>query len=593
MTNDLKVIREMYNQLMYILDRRQKRTFVFVFFISLLYALFEMIGVSIILPFIQVLMEPEELRKEWYMKKIERYIPDNNMLILWVVLFIILVYLVKNVYMAWATYIQAVCRNRIRKDISVKMLQSYMRHPYNFFLNTNSSVILRGISQDADGVFTIVECVFGFFTNGMSLLLIVAFLGVTDPFLTIGVTVLALICLVVIVFALRKKNSELGRESRKLTAMQNKCAHQAVMGIKEIMVMSRNDYFANKYEEVYEKRAAKESTKALINNLPERIIEFICVSGILLVVYARVGMESNISGFISILAVFALGAFRIMPSVSNIIVYINSLIFLRPSLESTYYNIKEVDEFDEMNDKKIGMTEKSAVSLTFQKELQVKDISWKYSSGSEHVLNHLCFVVKKGESVALIGSSGAGKSTLADIILGLLQPEEGEVLSDGISIYIDRIQWSKLIGYVPQSVFLIDDSVRNNIAFGIEEQKIDDEKIWRALKQAQMERFVRELPQGLDTTVGERGVRLSGGQRQRIAIARALYVDPEILVLDEATSALDTETETAVMESIENLQGTKTLIIIAHRLSTIRKCDRAYEIIGGEAYLRNVQDLVK
>ncbi len=218
--------------------------------------------------------------------------------------------------------------------------------------------------------------------------------------------------------------------------------------------------------------------------------------------------------------------------------------------------------------------------------MAVQGVWWKYPEGERNVLEDASLVIHKGEAVAFIGESGAGKTTLADIILGLLHPQKGEVLLDGTDIYSIPKRWAKTIGFVPQNVFLIDDTVRHNVAFGIYEDEIEDDKIIRALKSAQIYDFIQGLPHGLDTVVGESGVKFSGGQRQRLAIARALYDNPDILVLDEATSALDNETESAVMQSIDALKGTKTLIIIAHRLSTIQNCNKVYEVKDGKAVLK-------
>ena len=231
--------------------------------------------------------------------------------------------------------------------------------------------------------------------------------------------------------------------------------------------------------------------------------------------------------------------------------------------------------------------------MAFEKDLEIKDVFWKYPSGQEEVLKGAGFVINKGESIALIGPSGAGKTTMADVILGLLKPQKGNIFLDGKDVYGHPVAWSKIIGYVPQAVYLTDDTIRSNVAFGIAEDEIDDKRVWAALEEAQLADHVRKQPDGLDTMVGERGVKLSGGQRQRIAIARALYDDPQILVLDEATSALDTETETAVMEAIDSLQGSKTMIIVAHRLSTIRNCNKIYEINGGKATLRDKEEVLK
>ena len=313
-------------------------------------------------------------------------------------------------------------------------------------------------------------------------------------------------------------------------------------------------------------------------------------------VYKR-QVGTNIDTFIPVLGTFAMAAFKILPSVSKIATRVNSLVFYQKQLDATYDYLKAAREYEaEMraySQKHIGKILDRDVEIEFRDKLSIQNIKWKYLNSKEYVIDGLYLDIKKGESVALIGPSGAGKTTLADIIMGLLKPEAGTVEMDGKDIFAIPHQWARLIGYVPQSVFLTDDTLRNNVAFGVDEKEISDDKIWNALEKAQLREFAESLPYGLDTFVGERGVKFSGGQRQRVAIARALYENPEILVFDEATSALDNETEAAVMESIDSLQGVKTLIIIAHRLSTIRKCNKIYEVRDGVAVLRDRDEVIK
>ena len=297
-------------------------------------------------------------------------------------------------------------------------------------------------------------------------------------------------------------------------------------------------------------------------------------------------MGVDLQTFVPQLSVFAVAAFRILPSISKLVGSLNGLMYKRPALEAAYNGLREVEQYEklvqEMVDDKL---DRSCVKeVSFLQKLEIKDIVWKYPRAQKEVIRDLNLTIQKGEAVGFIGPSGAGKTTLSDLILGLFKPQKGQILVDGIDIYTIPNRWAKMIGYVPQTVYLTDDTLRNNISFGIDESEVDDDKIWKALEQAQLKDYVMQLPEKLNTIVGERGIKFSGGQRQRVAIARALYYDPEILVLDEATSALDNETENAVMEAIDKLQKNKTLIIVAHRITTLKNCDKIYEIKDGKAF---------
>ena len=312
-----------------------------------------------------------------------------------------------------------------------------------------------------------------------------------------------------------------------------------------------------------------------MQTFPNRIIETVFIGSVIGVVCIRIIMGMKVINIIPQLASFAFAATRILPLVNSIIGFNTTIIYYLPSFNNAYDNIISSKIFlnNRMKDK-----DNIEEAIDFKDTITIENIAWKYRKADYRTFEHVSIQIHKGEAVGIIGVSGAGKTTLADIILGLLSPQEGKILVDGKDIKEYQRQWSKMVGYVPQTVYLLDDTIRNNVFFGIEEQEKEDEKVWKALEQACLKEFVEQLPDGLDTIVGERGAKISGGQRQRIAIARALYYNPEILVLDEATSALDQETETAVMEAVEQLQGKKTLIIIAHRLSTLEKCDKIFEV---------------
>lgn len=353
--------------------------------------------------------------------------------------------------------------------------------------------------------------------------------------------------------------------------------------------MRRQKNFLKKYYDASEQKAHIDVKYVVINSCPDKLIEVICVGGIMFALCIRLKIGVNVAEFITNLAAFAVAAFRMMPAIAKLIGYVNGLFFYRKALDATYdviYETKVYKKEEVLNN--VGYAE---TNRQFVSNICLKNIYWKYQSNPRYILEDLNLRIEKGSSVAFIGTSGSGKTTLADIILGLLRPEKGCVEVDGISI--DKIpnEWSRMIGYVPQSVFLMDDTITRNILFGLPDEEENEERVWEALEQAQLAEFVRELPEGLNTIVGERGVKFSGGQRQRIAIARTLYYNPEIILLDEATAALDNDTEKAVMEAIENLKGKKTLIIIAHRLSTIKQCDVIYEVVGGKAVVRKKEEI--
>ena len=357
--------------------------------------------------------------------------------------------------------------------------------------------------------------------------------------------------------------------------------------------MQKQDYFKNSYEKTYIKRQKCEVGQVVGAESPAYIIEALCVSGVLISICVRVnGMESA-QTFIPTLAAFAVAAFRILPSLGRLSSSFNQLTYMMPSLDEVYKNIAEVRQHKDADiNENVSIHDRPKDNI-FSKEISVEKVCWKYANTSSYVLEGVDMVIQKGQSVALVGQSGAGKTTLADLLLGILKPQKGVIKMDGIDINDIPDEWRSAIGYVPQNIYLTEQSIMENVAFGIEKKDIDENRVRKALEQAQLLDVVKQLPDDINTAIGERGIKLSGGQRQRIAIARALYNNPEIVIFDEATAALDNETERAVMESIEALRGEKTLIIIAHRLTTIEKCDVIYEISNKNAIIRKYEELTK
>lgn len=595
---NVKTLVRMLKQLLAILDQKQRQRSLLLLVLFLVSALLETLGVSAVIPFIVALTTPDTLMEYAVVRNISAWfgIETGRELLLLVGIGLILVYLIKDGMILLANYFQLRFRNGIEKDLSVLMLKSYLSREYMYFVETNSSDMMRGVSGDISNVAQVIDAFSTLFAEALTCVLLGAFLVYLDPLFAIGLVLLALVTALIMVLAFKKKNAECGRQCREAFSKRYQYIYQPITGYKEICVNQRKQYFIDQFRKEAD-RACRFNTQYLfISKMPTRVIETVFISGLVILVCLMMllGDGKATEQFVLVLGAVAVAAVRILPAISNITSNMNGLVYNRLSLEEAYGNISlarereakfsEQKESGDAHGDESGKGNRQAEG--FQQELSVQGVWWKYPGGERNVLEDVSLTIRKGEAVAFIGESGAGKTTLADVILGLLCPQKGSVRMDGVDIYSIPKRWAKVIGFVPQNVFLMDDTVRNNVAFGIFQDEIEEDKIIRALKSAQIYDFIQGLPQGLDTVVGEGGVRFSGGQRQRLAIARALYDDPDILVLDEATSALDNETESAVMQAIDALKGTKTLIIIAHRLSTIQNCNKVYEVKNGKAVLK-------
>lgn len=403
---------------------------------------------------------------------------------------------------------------------------------------------------------------------------------------------LALLSIALLQIFYRKPMSVNGKIHRQLTQESSKISLEAIQGNKEIIAMQKQDFFSKYYAQAIAKRN-RISVKVELGTLsPAYIIEMICITGLMAAVAVQMGVSADVNGLITRLSTIAVGAFRILPALGAITSGINTVTMYTTQLARTYQTLQTVKVLEEKErEKETDISRKERQHARFEKELRVCGVTFGYPNGEGNVLNQVDLRVKKGQSIALIGPSGAGKTTLADILLGLLKPSAGKVMMDGTDIEELGEDWGRIVGYVPQTMYLIDDTIKYNIAFGEAEQDIDEERIWESLRVAQLDTYIKGLRDGINTNIGELGVRFSGGQRQRLAIARALYRNPDILILDEATAALDNETEAEVMKAIEALQGYKTLVIVAHRLTTVRKCDIIYEVKDGAVVEKNKEDI--
>lgn len=598
MRQELRKLKDLWDKFQFILTKRQKQLGIGILALTLIGAVTEMLGVSIMGPFVQALIAPQELLDNRYLKPVLEWfeVDTPEKLLTFMGVGIAAVYIAKNLYLVLLSYCRIRYSTKVQRELSVLMMQSYMRRGYLFFAQVNTGELLRGVLEDVRSVYQIMYNTFRIFAELFTTMVIVLFVFTTDIMMAASVVVLAFLCFLIVIMGFRKTMHRLGEEYQKSYGELNKHSLQAFQGIKEVIAMRRQQFFVDRFE-----RAFYRQQKALVGQVvaaesPTYIIEGVCVVGFILAVGLRLQNGSDSAEFLPKLAAFAMAAFRILPSMGRITSSFNQVVYFMPSLNKAYENLREVKrlEAEEVQEVTALLEDGSEKDVTAERTagnayLKIEDIYWRYPNTEHDVLSGVNIEIRKGMAVALIGHSGAGKTTLADIILGLYKPQRGRVRLEGTDIKNLSGKWSECVGYIPQSVYLTDDTIRSNVAFGIEEP--DDAMVWQALEQAQLKELVAGLPDRLDTVIGDRGVRLSGGQRQRIAIARALYYNPPILILDEATSALDTETENAVMDAINSLQGHKTLIIVAHRLSTIQNCDVIYEITGGHAVEKQKEEI--
>ena len=563
------------------------------FFVS---SVFEMLGVGLMGPFAAMVTDSNFIKNTNFFNTIyEKFSFESpqKFILVFGVLTIIAFY-IKATLGFLAQKAIAEFSHGLKGDLSTKLMKSYLDAPYTLHLTKNSANLVQSVVTYTDRFcIGLVLSLLTAISNGVVIVALVTLLVSTNAVASIGIAVVLLVSIAVL-NPLKGRLAFWGKEGFDASAEMIRILNHGLGGLKETRIIGCEPYFEDQMARAANKYSKNMGLASGYSNLPRYIVEAVIISFLIVFAFLFVTFNQDSSqNLTSIFGIFAIASIRLLPATGNTISCISVIKYNIHSLDSLYAELKEAEQFEGQHQSKSQQNLPSSAKLDFQSEIAIENLVYKYPNAANNALNEISLTIEKGQSIGLIGKSGSGKTTLVDVLMGLLTPKSGDILLDGASVYRQLRAWQNLIGYVPQSIFLIDDTLERNIAFGVPDNLIDRQRVQKAVAAAQLTEVIERLPMGLNTTVGERGVLLSGGQRQRVGIARALYHEKEILVFDEATAALDNETENLITDATKALSGSKTIIIIAHRLSTIEHCDRIYRLEQGSiAQSGNYQTVV-
>lgn len=578
-SGDMKDIFKKFNK---VLNKKQKSRVVVLIFMILIGAILETLGVSMIYPLIETVMMPEVFEQNAMIVWICNVLgyTSAEQFVTFMLLALIFIFIFKNLYLLLLYYVQHSFITNSQYRISRDLLKVYLNRPYEFYLNASTGDIMRTVYSDSTGIFNLLLQCMQFITEFMVAIFLGTYLLIIDPVMTIVMGILLVGITLLSSAFLKPRISRIGEESRQQQSKMYKTIMQSINSVKDVKVYAKEDAFLGIYRKYGKRYYNLARDHEVLSSVPRLAIEAFSLSGVLAYMAVMMKLGQNVQTMVPQLSAFAVAAVRLLPSASRINTYLANIAYYRPTLDYVYANVELPKNVDERAAEAKAVTETD--KLKFHDCIKVEQLYYKYPNTDKYIFENARMQVPYGKSVGIMGPSGAGKTTVVDIMLGLLRVESGTITCDGVNVLEHYGQWLANIGYISQTINMVDDTIRANIAFGVDVDDIDDARVWQVLEEAQLADFVRNLPNGINTVIGERGVRISGGQRQRVGIARALYHDPEILILDEATSALDNDTEAAIMEAIENFHGRKTMLIIAHRLKTIENCDIIYKVENGK-----------
>ncbi len=577
-------MRDILKKLNVLLDKKQKRTMLFMVLMMIFGAVLEACSVSMVIPVVGVVIDENSIQKYEIVRNIYNalHMQSITQFALLMMTALILIFIIKNIYLYWQLKLmyRFVYTNQFRT--SERMMKNYLRKGYEFYLNADTAVIQRNITSDVNNMYALILSLLQLISEVIVFVVLLGVMVASDWKMTVIIALPLLATLFIIKKVVKPIMNKAGKENQDFYSGLFKWISQTVQGIKEVKIAGKEQYFTEEYIKCGRGYVNAVQKYTLYNSIPRLLIETVCIASLVGYMMILVSQGESVKEVTAVLSAFVVAAVRMMPCANRINNQLTSMAFYQPFFMGVSDNLQ-----DEISGENTDMSfaEVAKEKLPVKKSIELRDITYHYPNAEPLIFDHADMEIPVGAAVGIVGASGAGKTTVVDILLGLLEIQTGGVYADGVSIKENYRSWLKNVGYIPQMIFMLDDTIRKNVAFGIAGEEIDEERLWEVLKEAQLDEFVKSLPEGADTSIGERGIRISGGQRQRIGIARALYYDPEVLILDEATSALDNDTEAAIMDSINSLHGRKTLIIIAHRLQTIEKCDMIYRVENGKAVL--------
>ncbi|MCR5256355.1 MAG: ABC transporter ATP-binding protein/permease [Acetatifactor sp.] len=571
----------MLKKLRVLLDARQKTIMAGIVVLMIISAVLQTAGIGLLVSVVNIVIDKNALETNSLVRFLYDYLNCDSykQFSLIIMISLIVVYLAKNIFLfiQQKVTLSFVYSNQFRT--SERLMKNYLRRNYEFYLSADTSVVQRSITSDVNNLYAFVLCILQLMSDGVVSVFVIVYCFWTNGVLTAILGAVLLVTMIIIKRVLKPLMYNAGKENQDYYSSLFKWISQTVLGIKEIKTGCREQYFVDQYIKNGNGYVSAVQRYALYGQVPKLFIEVVCVTTMVCYMIYMVATDTPTTDMLGALSTLAGAAFVLLPAVNRISNQINSVSFFEPFVMNVSANLQDEIKSDNVD---MSYAYDGNDKLPIKEKISVKDITYAYPGTDKLIFEGASFEIPVGSSVGIVGTTGSGKSTVVDIILGLLKPSAGKIYADGIDVSTKYRPFLRNIGYIPQMIFMLDDTIRNNVAFGVAKDEIDEARVWEALREAQLDEFVKSLPEGLDTGIGERGIRLSGGQRQRIGIARALYHDPEVLILDEATSALDNDTEAAVMEAINRFQGKKTLLIIAHRLQTIEKCDRVYRVSDGK-----------